>query len=144
MKPPKIKTTKEVRDLYAKHLNRKYIDRINGDKWFFGADTCYMCTAAKELRTENEAICPGQSPFHSLFNWQGEQYAYCIHCPLSRSRIKRYCTDFKNSTPFIEDGYVGGSLVDAGVATDSELKKRMNWIIKQIHKWTDCEIVNEK
>ncbi|NIP61760.1 MAG: hypothetical protein GWN01_02545 [Nitrosopumilaceae archaeon] len=145
MKSKKIKTTKQVRDLYACHLNSKYINRLNEEIDFFSEDNCFMCDAAEKLKQLNSKI-EGVIPYQE---WDFEEFQYCVYCPLSVSRNRgRKCTDPGGQYPFIESGYVGGPEIgitpNHKIATKKQIKNRMNWIIKQIHKWTDCEIVDEK
>ncbi|NIU01096.1 MAG: hypothetical protein GWN01_09275 [Nitrosopumilaceae archaeon] len=134
----KITTTKEVRDLYVKHLYEKYVSRILGKKDFFADDVCRLCAAADMLRFNHH------STVLKNVDLSNEQFDYCIYCPLAAFRNEgQRCIDDTTSVPYIENGYIGTSPIDksifgGSVASLDQLIKRMNWIIDRIHQWTDC------
>ncbi len=116
-----IKTTKKQRDLYAKHLNQ-YVDYENED-WPKGKDRkCFMCEAV---------ISTGKS-LHQPSSFQ------CSGCPLDSRLTGVECTD---GSYISSDWALFGGFKK--VAT-KVAKSRMNWIIEQIHKFTDCRIEDDK
>lgn len=109
-----IKTTAKSRALYAKHLNQ-YVEYENDERTH--KDKCFMCEADDVLNED-----------------EGMLFGGCHFCPLNYDLEKIGCTS-------IYYGWTGEHYFSP---FKYSAKARMNWIIAQIHKFTDCVIIDDK
>ncbi len=109
-----IKTTKAMRDLYAKHLNKLY-DYADGR---FADPICYMCNA-DSLALGECASCPLSQRLNNN-----------IFCP----KLRKINLKSAMENPTYRYQY----------ATPASIRKHARWIERQIVKHTDCEFNWEK
>jgi hypothetical protein len=125
----KIKTTKHVRNLYAKHLNMllNYSEGLVG----YHKVICHMCVAADELLLNYE-----ETPSLSSM-------AKCSYCPLSEENGgPNFCAERDaqdHGLGRLKNKY--GKYVNSYLyATKESIRKRVKWIQGRIHKTSDCRI----
>ncbi|HDZ27045.1 hypothetical protein LCGC14_1009300 [marine sediment metagenome] len=113
-----IRTSKKMRNLYAKHLNKLY--DYADEK--FNDDECYLCSAANQH--------PKARPYNKR-EFNGD----CNFCPLTTGDTCASSLRHINLRRKITDV----SVSSYNLATPDSIRKHAQWIEKQIIEKTDCE-----